>query len=221
MPPPAPRIEILMMATPNLDYYARMTTADWRRYCDQHGYGFHLYRERLIDDMHINWSCIEMVCQRLEQTDADWLISVDADTLVARKDVTIESLLGKHPGKDLVFASDILRPLGIAIPNHFPSAWKFRTRFLPNGGFVMVRNNAFSYDFHRQWIDLARGKLAHLADRHPRNQSVLWHGLYFQHQSRIGLLGDEVVRCGTNDFIDRISFNKKKVFVLHDKKLTL
>jgi hypothetical protein len=57
-----------------------------------------------------------------------------------------------------------------------------------------MRNNGFSRWFFDEWLDLARNRFADLSNLHPRNQRVLWSGLYFQNIEKLGLIGRQVQR---------------------------
>ncbi|MGD1955461.1 MAG: hypothetical protein ACFBZ9_09555, partial [Sphingomonadales bacterium] len=51
-----PQFDVIMLATPNIDYYANKTRENWSKYCIRHGYNFTCYRKHVIEDMHIVWS---------------------------------------------------------------------------------------------------------------------------------------------------------------------
>jgi hypothetical protein len=155
---------------------------------------FRRYPDQLIFDMHVNWSKIEMVRLHLGQSNADVVVLVDADTYVCPDAVGISDLLKSYPHKQIVFASDCRRIRGIPVPLNLPAVIRHRTPCLPNAGFIAIRNNPFSQWFFDQWLHLARNRLAGLSDIHPRNQRVLWSGLYFQNVEKLGLIGREVQR---------------------------
>ncbi|WP_417320899.1 hypothetical protein [Emcibacter sp.] len=215
------KIDVLMLATPNIDYYAIETKKKWQAYCNRHGYNFIVCDKQLVPDMHINWSMIEMMRRRFDESDADWLIKVDADSIILREDVRFEDILRNHPGKDIYFPADISRYLGIPLPLNPRGAMKFGTWLLPNAGFCIIRNNALGREFFTRWLDLARGELAHLADRHPRNQNVLWEGLFRQYRGHIQLLTKEILRVGAAPFLEKFLVSTDDAFILHDKQLTL
>lgn len=212
--------DVIMLATPEIARSARRSQASWSRYCERHGYSFVSYHEDIVPSMHINWSKIEMMRRHLCQTHADWVLLVDANTYVARGDVRLGQLVAQHGGKELIFSSDGVRRFGFYFPHSIRGAWTCRSLRAPAAGFMLVRNSALVRDFFDHWLALARGELRHLADRHPRNQNVLWSGLYRRHRHRIGLLTDEVTRVGTNRLLDLLSPPGGDAFVIHDKRLT-
>ncbi len=187
-------VDVIMLATAHLEHYACHSVRLWQAYCASRGYAFRRYPDQLITDMHINWSKIEMVRRHLRQSKADVVVLVDADTYVCPDAIEIEELLQAHQDKQIVFASDCRRLMGVPVPLNIPAVLRHRTTHLPNAGFVAIRNGAFSQWFFDEWLSLARNGLAELSDTHPRNQRVLWSGLYFQNIEKLGLLGRQVQR---------------------------
>ncbi len=187
-------VDVIMLATPPLEHYACHSVRLWQTFCANRGYSFRRYPDQLISDMHINWSKIEMVRRHLVRSKADVIVLVDADTYVCPGAVGIENLLKAHCHKDIVFASDCRRLMGIPLPLNIPAVVRHRTPCLPNAGFVAMKNNGFSRWFFDEWLDLARNRLADISNIHPRNQRVLWTGLYCQNIERLGLIGRQVQR---------------------------
>ncbi|WP_337659845.1 hypothetical protein [Anderseniella sp. Alg231-50] len=181
-----------MLATREIEGYALHSRAAWKRFCDDRGYRFFHYGESLLPDMHVNWSKIEMVRRHLSETDAEIVVLVDADTYVCSRDFDLNALAEKYADKDILFAKDCHHLGPFLLPLNFEAAFKYQTRNLPNAGFVVIRNNDFCRQFFDDWLSLSQGQLSGIADRHPRNQRVLWQGLYFKHMKRIGLL-DRIV----------------------------
>lgn len=215
------RFEVVMMATPEIDHYAAATRLSWERYCARHGYAFFLYDRKILPDLHINWSRLEMVRERQRAEDADWVVLVDADTFVVDEGFSFDRLVAPYSGKDVLFAPDATRRFGVWLPLDLGGFAICRTWRPPNGGFILVRNNDFGRYFFDEWIALARGSLRHLANRHPRTQGVLWRGLFRRHRDCIGIMYGEVARVGVNRVLDRISLDTSQAFVLHDKRLTV
>ena len=92
---------------------------------------------------------------------------------------------------------------------------------LPNAGFCIIRNNELGEEFFTRWLELARGELSHLADRHPRNQNVLWEGLFRQYRDHIHLLRKEILRVGAAPLLEKFLISTGDAVILHDKQLTL
>lgn len=188
--------EVIMLATSDIENYAQYSRAAWEKFCAVRGYGFFHYPDKLLSDMHINWSKIEMVRQHLATTKTDMVVLVDADTYVCDPGLHLGAIADSYPDKDLMFSRDCRNIGPFVFPLNHEAAFKYKTRKLPNAGFVMIRNTEFSRKFFDKWLDLARNELNALADTHPRNQRVLWEGLYFQNKDKIALLDRVVERVG-------------------------
>lgn len=208
-----------MLATPEIDYYAEKTRENWRKYCERHGYGFHCGRQRIFKDMHVVWSKVGLLQGQLEQSKADWVVLVDADTIVNRPDFTLPQLTMKYPGKCVLISEDCSRRFGIAFPLSLKGLLTMRTFRPANTGFVAVQNNAQGRAIVSSWVDLAHMEFASIADKFPREQMVFWAGVYRDYRRHIAVLGSEVVRVGFHKFWDRLTIRRKNAFVLHDKSL--
>jgi len=216
-----PVFEIVMMATREIAHYADGTKRSWSDYCEKNGYAFLVCERKILPDMHVNWSRIEMIRRRQRVSKADWIVLVDADTFVIDDAFRLEELVAPYADKDVLFAPDAARRFGMWLPLDLKGFARCRTRRPPNGGFIIVRNGEFGRYFFDRWLSLARGSLSHMADRHPRTQGILWKALYRQHRDRIAVMRGEVVRYGTNRVLDWISLDTSSAFVLHDKRLTV
>jgi len=183
-----------MLATADIENYARYSRAAWEKFCAARGYGFFHYPDKLLPDMHINWSKIEMARRHLAATKTDMVVLVDADTYVCDPKLQFGAIADSYPDKDIVFSRDCRNIGPFVLPLNYEAALKYKTRKLPNAGFVLIRNTEFSRKFFDKWLDLARNELKALADTHPRNQRVLWEGLYFQNADKIALLDRQVER---------------------------
>ena len=183
-----------MLATSDIENYARYSRAAWEKFCAVRGYGFFHYPEKLLSDMHVNWSKIEMVRRHLATTKSDTVVLVDADTYVCDPNLRLGAIADNYPDRDLLFSRDCRNIGPFVLPLNYEAAFRYKTRKLPNAGFVLIRNTEFSRKFFDKWLDLARNELKALADTHPRNQHVLWEGLYFQNRNKIALLDRQVER---------------------------
>lgn len=215
------KFDVAMLATPNIDYYATKTRKSWEDYSERHGYNFICWRETVLDDMHLIWSKVELMRRHIEQTDADWLLVVDADTLVNRAEITLNEILAKYPNKDFIISEDCSRRFGIPFPFDTLSLRLTRSWRAPNCGFMMIRANDYGLDFMTRWLAHGRGDCAHVADIFPREQRILWMTLFHQERERIAVMGPEVMRMGNNKFLDKFTTDWSKAFVLHDKRLPL
>jgi hypothetical protein len=100
-------IAFVMLSTPepHVRDYARLCERNFRCYCDHNGYALYVYRDKPNDagfDASGNW--YKPIVLRRALDAHDWVIWVDADTLVVDLHRRIEPLL---EGRDRLFARDI------------------------------------------------------------------------------------------------------------------
>ena len=212
--------DVAMLATPHIDHYAKATQANWQAYCDRHGYQFVCWRETVLDDMHLIWSKIEWMRRHMRQMTADWLVVVDADTVVNKPERELSELVRAHPGKDFLISEDCSRRFGVPMPLSLRGVLSARTLRPPNCGFMMIRASDFGIRFLDEWLENGRSKFKDIADVFPREQWVLWLSLFREQRDRIAVLGTEVMRMGNHPLLDR-STDWSDAFVLHDKRLPL
>ena len=210
--------DVAMLATAHIDYYATATQANWQAYCDRHGYKFTRWREAVLEDMHLIWSKIELMRRHMREMTADWLVVVDADTVVNRPGRRLEDLVLAHPGRDFLISEDCSRRYGIPLPLSLRGVVSARTLRAPNCGFMMIRNSEFGERFLDEWLENGRGRFAHIADVFPREQWVLWLSLFREQRDHIAVIGKEVMRMGNHPILDRLT-DWDDAFVLHDKRL--
>ena len=128
------RIDVVIMATADIDEYATETLAGWRSYCLEHGYSLTHYDEQVIPELHINWSKIELAKRHLRQSDCDWMVVADADTWVCDRSRRLEEFINDQPGTDIVFSSDVSVRAGALMPLNWLGVWECRASGLPQCG---------------------------------------------------------------------------------------
>jgi len=102
---PAARIAFVTLYTEHIATYARVAEHNIKRYCDRHGYAFHVYRdvpEALGPAVKGNWAKAWVLQQHLAQH--EWAIWIDADMLFVNPARPFDDLLAN---RDLLFAKDI------------------------------------------------------------------------------------------------------------------
>ena len=159
------KIHTLQLVTPNIDDYAVYSIASIFHFCKKNQLTYSVQRESLIDDMHINWTKIQLLKNALSSCDeaTDFVLLIDADTIIFKPDTDLSDFLGK-------FLNDNCH---ILMPQDNPTNPFKRNR--PNAGFIVVRNSKKGKEIIDQWLVDARGACAHLNDQHPRNQRVFWN----------------------------------------------
>ncbi len=221
-PPCSPRpgrVEIVMLSTPEVAHYSWLGESSWAAYAEHHAYSLHICRQKLVPDMHINWSKIELVRQRLAATDAQYLLLVDADSFVFRPAETFDLLW--QPDREIVFSNDqpFPRPGAFNVGRRHWLRWRLKQWKLPNAGFVMMRVESYARDFFDRWLDHARNDFKHLSDIHPRNQNVLWRALLPVEHGQLAVLDNEVVRLTHPSHIRHL--RSLQPFAVHFKNTTI
>lgn len=99
------RIAFITLYTPNIAVYAHVAEQNIKRYCDRHGYAFHVYRavpQEIGPDVSGNWAKPWVLRRHLDQH--EWVIWIDADMLFTRPDLTVDPLLAN---RDVLIAGDV------------------------------------------------------------------------------------------------------------------
>ncbi|MGL4767511.1 MAG: galactosyl transferase GMA12/MNN10 family protein [Formosimonas sp.] len=102
---PQAKIALVTLYTHHITSYARVSEHNVKRYCDRHGYAYHVYRaipEGVPDNIMGSWLKPHVLSQHFAQH--DWVIWVDADVLFHNQAQKLEPLLD---GRELLFAKDL------------------------------------------------------------------------------------------------------------------
>lgn len=216
------KFDIVIMATPEINIYTRKTLPNWELYASRHGYSLHVYDSKPLTEMHINWSKIEHARRHLETSNADWMVVADADTWINTPDRQMDDFIGEaaQNGQDLVFSSDVSHWFGMLFPLSFLGVRECHRWICPNAGFFAVRNNEAGKRFMNDWMDLARGSCADIADTPPRDQWVLWRGLFRPQPQLFRLDTKCVLRVTSESHWQHLARLGQQPFIVHDKRLT-
>ena len=98
-------IALVTLYTHHINDYARVSEHNVRRYCERHGYAYHVYRAipgELDPAINGTWVKSWLVQRHLAQH--QWVIWVDADILFVNQAKRLEPLL---EGRDLLLAKDV------------------------------------------------------------------------------------------------------------------
>lgn len=180
----------------NFDNVAALTWPNHAAYGERHGYTV-LDQSHLVDtDRPPAWSKIRAVQSMLNEHECDWVMWLDADTVVMNSATELESILpSADTGIDLVVTTD--------------------RRFTANSGAWMIRNTAWSRRFLQDWWDMrsyVRANGLSLSGDNDAFGALL--------RKRLGLqrwaTEDEMIQAATNSRIRmpaRCNFNSFGVFV--------
>jgi hypothetical protein len=98
-------IAFVTLYTHHVASYARVSEHNVKRYCDRHGYAYHVYRavpDAIGQGIGGSWVRSWLLQQHI--THHQWVIWVDADTLFLNQTRRIDDLL---EGRDLLLAKDV------------------------------------------------------------------------------------------------------------------
>lgn len=151
------KIAICQLITPNIDAFARYSAASTFAYCQRHGYAYFIQREKLIDDMHINWTKIKFL-EDLMKSEIDFAVLIDADVLITDPSKILEEFIATFDEQTLVA---------------FTEDTNLIIRDRPNVGFILIKNNREGKQIINKWLEAALFDRK-LADKHPRNQRIYW-----------------------------------------------
>jgi hypothetical protein len=214
--------DIMIMATPEIEIYTSRTLPNWELYASRHGYSLHVYDTKPLSEMHVNWSKIEHARRHLQASRADWMVVADADTWVNMPDRSLDEFVdvAERNGQDMVFSSDVSNWFGMLFPLNSLGVRECRRWICPNAGFFAVRNNAAGNRFLDNWMKLALGTCADIADTPPRDQWVLWRGLFGPEPALFGLDTSCVLRVISEFHWQHLIRTGRQPFIVHDKRLT-
>ncbi|SNS59381.1 Nucleotide-diphospho-sugar transferase [Ekhidna lutea] len=149
------KIAICQLITPNIDAFAKYSSASILAYCKKHHYSYFIQRDKLIDNLHINWTKIRLVEQLLDKG-YDYVTLIDADILLTDINRSVESFI-----KDDQVVITMVEDTHLFIKSR------------PNAGFILIKNNHDGKKLIKMWLDAAYSDTV-LADKHPRNQRIYW-----------------------------------------------
>ncbi|MGL4767510.1 MAG: galactosyl transferase GMA12/MNN10 family protein [Formosimonas sp.] len=102
---PSAKIALVSLYTHHISRYARISEHNVKRYCDRHGYAYHVYRQ-IPDDVPDNvmgsWLKPKVLLNHF--ADYDWVIWVDADVLFRNQSLPLEPILAE---RELLLAKDL------------------------------------------------------------------------------------------------------------------
>lgn len=99
------KIAFVTLYTHHITSYARISENNIKRYCDRHGYAYHVYRD-IPDGIETNimGSWLKPYVLQNHFANHDWVIWVDADVLIKNQSQKIEEIL---LDKDILMAKDL------------------------------------------------------------------------------------------------------------------
>lgn len=159
------KIKVVMLCTPN--YRSKAYINQYKAYCKKHNYKFVLYEKKLIDNLHINFSKMEMMRRELEKNDDyDYILMTDADISI-KKDIPLEVIIKHLDIKCIAAPLDIV--MSLIYGNH---CLTLKQNSIINAGFIIAKNNKCAYNIFNKWIQKSLNECSKHSVVHPRNQNV-------------------------------------------------
>lgn len=218
------KVDILMLATNHIEIYTKYSIPMWEKYAEKHNYKFFHYEKEFLPDMAFTWSRIQMLIEHQAQSDADYIMMVDADTLIYHDmyDLSVEQIIEDYMpnGKQILFQKDGSDRAGLYFSHNFKLSYELRRWTLPNAGFNIMANTAETKKFLEMWVELGRGRLKHLADIHPRTQNVLIRGVLQEPEmdDLVAYLPSKLVSKRNTKFVKHLSAMSKEQIAAAIKK---
>ncbi|RJE72727.1 hypothetical protein BGP76_01820 [Reichenbachiella sp. MSK19-1] len=174
--------------------------------------------------MAFTWSRIKMIQDHFKTSDAEYVMMVDADTLIYKDqlELSLERLITQYMtgDKKILFQKDGSDRLGMYFSHNWKLSLEMKRWALPNAGFNIMKNSPEVHEFIDTWLELGQGKLKHLADIHPRTQNVLLRGVMLDPKldKLIGYLPSSIVSKRNTKFCKHLSAMTKEQIATEIKK---
>jgi hypothetical protein len=130
---PGQPLAIVTLYTPNIACYGRIAEANFKRYCERHGYTLYIHRDipAHLNDGKTSGNWLKPALLREYLPHHDYVFWVDADVLFNDRNRRLESII---EGRDAVFARDV-------------GTWAF------NSGIMGFRRTQQNYDAFHHILD--------------------------------------------------------------------
>lgn len=168
--------------------------------------------------MAFTWSRIQMMIDHQKNSNADYIMMVDADTLIFKDSyqLSVAEIIDSYmaPNQHILFQKDGSDRFGIYFSHNFKLSYELKRWVLPNAGFNIMANTEEVKDFLQTWVELGRGPLKHIADIHPRTQNVLIRGVLQDPNldKLVGYLPSKLVSKRNTQFVQHLSaMSKEKI----------
>lgn len=166
------KIRIVMFCTPNYYERGKDGVEFMKKYAAHHGYDFVLHEDRLMDDLHVNFTKMKIMEQETAREDVDFTVMSDADISGKRIDIPMENVIkasgtGEN-GVVLSMPKDVVHGARL-----FGKFYKFKQDEPYNSGFMIAKNGKQASEIFADWVSSARNECSEEANHHPNDQRVL------------------------------------------------
>jgi hypothetical protein len=172
------KFHVVVVCTPNYDIVGAYGVNSLKKYCENNGYQFTLWREK-IEDLHVNFTKNEAVLNTLRRTDADYVVSIDADVAIYDINYTLDNFLVDN---DVVMYA----------PEDYWWGSSRDKNSIINAGFVIWKKCDRAIEINKLWLSeayngCAKGKV-------PPQQSVFDDCVYpHMHTNEMHFIDHELV----------------------------
>ena len=159
------KIMVLMLVTKNYDKIGSIGGSFVYEYCKRNGYGFEMYRDKLNDNLHINFSKFEMAKDAMNRNpDYDYFVVIDADVVFTTYEMGIRKLISvsDEPRAKMFAPKDVYKVVG-GVGYSGTSM---------NAGFMIFHKTA--YNMIVRYLEITEHTECgqQYNNKHPRNQNV-------------------------------------------------
>jgi len=136
---PGKKIGIVSLYTPEISEYAIDSEISIRDYAFKQGYTFHVYRDKLDEESHPNWSKPHAILNHLD--DHETIVWMDSDTIIFNPNQKFENILSECvPIKKIIACEDI------------------GANSMLNSGVIFFRNHKYTKNLIKRWKDFHGNK---------------------------------------------------------------
>lgn len=96
------RLSLVTLCDTHMRTVGDVSVPRFKQYCDLHGYSFRFYNASMAPDRHVAWSKIKAV--RNELSNADWVLWIDADCVIADLTRRLEQVIEGNVEKEKYLA---------------------------------------------------------------------------------------------------------------------
>ena len=136
---PGKKIGIVSLYTPEISEYAIESEISIRDYAFKQGYTFHVYRDKLDEESHPNWSKPHAILNHLDNHET--IVWMDSDTIIFNPNQKFENILSECvPIKKIIACEDI------------------GANSMLNSGVLIFRNHKYTKNLIKKWFNFKGDK---------------------------------------------------------------
>lgn len=162
------RICVFMVATPEISNYSRYSIDINKQWADRHGYDFVVYDKKSLPSLPINFSKIQYSLDLIDTKKYDYVMYIDADAIIIRKDYDVRMLIKKYMTgtSSIMFGEDCFGPNDCSKPGKI------------NSGVFIVKSTALGRAIMQEWKSSAMGDCSRYVNVFPSCQLVFTHCVF-------------------------------------------